>query len=277
MTGTLGTTGMGKTDPRRRRVAVLAVAAVTVAAAMALAWKHGLGEWLGGLRWADVQEAVRGAGAWGPGICIALLAVCTVAFLATTPVVVLAGLLYGLPAALAICWAGLGTGMALAFWLSRTLLRERLERRYAGHPLYLRLRGPLEREGWKVVFFMRMLPVNPYPLLNYLFGLSPIRFRAYMLASLAGVVPNILFLLLASRAAGDVAADGFNARAAAMMGGAALLFLALCLLPKLAARRARGRAGTAGAVASAAENSEERADGLVDGGGPDGAAGFGRG
>ena len=227
---------MRKTEPRRGPVLGAAVA-VVVAVAVAVAWKHGLGEWVRGLHWADVQEAVRGAGAWGPAVCIVLLAVCTVAFLATTPVVVLAGLLYGLPAALAICWVGLGLGMALAFWLSRTLLRERLERRYAGHPLYLKIRSHLDREGWKLVLFMRMLPVNPYPLLNYLFGLSPIRFRAYMLASLAGVLPNILFLLMASRAAGDVATDGFNGRAAAMMGGAALLFLALCLLPKLAAGR----------------------------------------
>lgn len=233
--GTLGTMGMGKTEQRRSRGAALGAAAVAVvsATAVAVAWKHGLGEWVRGLRWEDVQEAVREAGAWGPGICIVLLAVCTVGFLATTPVVVLAGLLYGLPAALAICWAGLGTGMALAFLLSRTLLRKRLERRYSGHPLYLKIRRHLEREGWKLVFFMRMLPVNPYPLLNYLFGLSPIRFRAYMLASLAGVVPNILFLLMASRAAGNVATEGFNGRAAAMMGGAALLFLVLCLLPKL--------------------------------------------
>ena len=244
-TGTLGTAGMGTgMTEGRRRGAVLGTAAVAVAAvAVAVAWKHGLGEWVRGVRWEDVQEAVRNAGAWGPAVCIALLAGCTVAFMATTPVVVLAGLLYGLPWALAICWAGLGLGMAGAFGLSRTLLRGRLERRYGEHPLYLKIRRRLGKDGWKLVFFMRMLPVNPYPLLNYLFGLAPISFRAYMLASLAGVVPNILFLLLASRAAGEVATGGLDARAGALMGAAAGLFLLLCVLGRAIGRREREREG----------------------------------
>ncbi len=226
-------------EGRRGGRFVMGVAvAVAVGAAAAVAWRHGGWEWVRGLRWEDVQEAVRGAGAWGPAVCIALLAGCTVAFLATTPVVVLAGLLYGLPGALAICWAGLGLGMAGAFGLSRTLLRGRLERRYGEHPLYLKIRRRLGKDGWKVVFFMRMLPVNPYPLLNYLFGLAPISFRAYMLASLAGVVPNILFLLLASRAAGEVATGGLDARACGLMGAAAGVFLVLCVLGTWAGKRA---------------------------------------
>lgn len=225
-------------DGRRGGLVMGVAVAVAVGAAAAVAWRHGGWEWVRGLRWEDVQEAVRGAGAWGPAVCIALLAGCTVAFLATTPVVVLAGVLYGLPGALAICWAGLGLGMAGAFGLSRTLLRGRLERRYGGHPLYLKIRRRMERDGWKVVFFMRMLPVNPYPLLNYLFGLAPISFRAYMLASLAGVVPNILFLLLASRAAGEVATEGLDARACALMAAAAGVFLVLCVVGKWAGKRA---------------------------------------
>ena len=227
-----------KTDARpRRRWPWLVLAAAALAVGAWLVHRHGLPDALRDLRWADIQAAVRAAGAWGPALCIVLLAVCTVSVLSTTPIVVLAGLLYGLPAALAICWTGLGIGMALAFLLSRTLLRAPLERRYGDHPLHLRIRRHLDRDGWKLVVFLRMLPVNPFPLLNYLFGLTPISFRAYILASLAGVIPNILFLLLAARAAGNAAATGrLDLRSALCLLAAALLFAALAFLPRLLRR-----------------------------------------
>lgn len=227
-----------KTDaPPRRRWPWFALAAVALLLGLWLLHRHGLPDSLRNLRWADIQSAVRSAGPWAPILCIVLLAVCTVSFLATTPVVVLAGLLYNLPAALAICWTGLGIGMALAFLLSRTILRAPLERRYGDHPLHLKIRRHLDRDGWKLVVFLRMLPVNPFPLLNYLFGLTPIPFRTYILSSLAGVIPNILFLLLTTRAAGEAAATGrLDLRSALCLLAAALLFAALTLLPRLLRR-----------------------------------------
>lgn len=231
-----------KTDaPPRRRWPWMALAAVALAIALWLVHRHGLPESLRNLRWEDIQNAVRTAGAWGPVLCIVLLAVCTVSFLATTPIVLLAGVLYGLPAALAICWTGLGIGMAGAFTLSRTILRDRLERRYGSAPLYLKLRSGFERDGWKWILFARMFPVNPFPLLNYLFGLCPVPFRTYLAASLAGVIPNLLFLLLAGRAAGEMASGGLDARAVVLLSAAALLFAALAFLPRFLRRRTDGR------------------------------------
>ena len=89
--GTPRTMEKKKTSGLRRTAIALYIALLAVAAVAAVvAWRHGV-------RWEDVQEAVRRAGAWGPAVCIVLLAGCTVSFVVTTPVVMLAGLLYGLP------------------------------------------------------------------------------------------------------------------------------------------------------------------------------------
>lgn len=225
-------------DPRRRRRFVLAlVGAAALALGLWFACRHGLPAAIRNLRWEDVQKTVDAAGPWGPLLCIAMLAVCTVSFVTTTPVVLLSGVLYGLPAAVAICWTGLGIGMALSFVLSRSILRDRLERRYGEAPLYLKLRHGFERDGWKWILFARMFPVNPFPLLNYLFGLTPVSFRTYLAASLAGVIPNLFFLLLAGRAAGEMASGGLGTRPLLLLSAAALLFAALAFLPRLLRRR----------------------------------------
>lgn len=227
----------------RRKRFWSALAAVAVLGFL-LVFRHDIPEWLRQFRWTDFQEAVRASGAWAPVLCIVLLAVFTVAFLPTTVIVVLAGLLYNLPWAFAICWTGLGLGMVLAFLLSRGIMRGRIERRFGEHPLYLKIRKHFRRDGWKLIVFMRMLPVNPFPLLNYLFGLCPVSLPVYAACSLAGVVPNIAVQLMAARAAGEMAEGKLDWRVGVLLGGAAVLFLVVSFLPRLLRSRVPEACGT---------------------------------
>lgn len=219
--------------PFYRRKRFWSALAALAALGVLLVFRHDIPEWLRQFRWTDFQEAVRASGAWAPVLCILLLAVFTVTFLPTTVIVVLAGLLYDLPWAFAICWTGLGLGMVLAFLLSRGILRDRIERRFGEHPLYLKIRKHFRRDGWRLIVFMRMLPVTPYPVLNYLFGLCPVSLPVYAACSLAGVVPNIAVQLMAARAAGEMAAGRLDWRVGALLGGAAVLFLGVSLLPRI--------------------------------------------
>ena len=219
--------------PFYRRKRFWSALAVLAALGFLLAFRREIPEWLRQFRWTDFQEAVRASGAWAPVLCILLLAVFTVAFLPTTAIVVLAGLLYDLPWAFAICWTGLGLGMVLAFGLSRGVFRGRIERRFGAHPLYVKIRKHFKRDGWKLIVFMRMLPVNPFPLLNYLFGLCPVSLPVYAACSMAGIVPNVALQLMAARAAGEMASGKLDWKVWALLGGVAVLFLFVSFLPRI--------------------------------------------
>ena len=80
--------------------------------------------------------------------------------------------------------------------------------------------------------FMRLLPITPYSFLNYAFGLTGISFGRYFLASLVGIVPNVLALLWTAHAAGELAAGRMDWRIFALLFAGAGLFAALAWLPR---------------------------------------------
>ena len=215
--------------------------AVAILAGAALAAPHrtGIAAAFARLDWADVETAVRAAGPWAPLACIALNALFTVLFLPTTLVCVLVALLFGIARGLPICLAGLALGMGGAFLFSRYLARDWIERRIGHTRLFRRLEENIRSEGWKLVFFTRLLPINPYGFLNYAYGLTGLSFGSYLAASTVGVIPNVLALMWTAKAAGKIARGQLDWRVLAILFAGAGLFAALAWLPKLLRRRGR--------------------------------------
>ena len=207
------------------------VAAVCAAALAAIFWPE-ITAFCGRFDWPALRDAVRASGPWAPLLCILLNALFTVLILPTTLVVVLVALLFGVWKGLAICLAGLGLGMAGSFLLARHVVRDWLERRIGDTKLYRRLEENMRRDGWQLVLFMRLLPITPYSFLNYAFGLTGISFGRYFLASLVGIVPNVLALLWTAHAAGELASGRMDWRILALLFAGAGLFAALAWLPR---------------------------------------------
>ncbi len=226
---------MSRSLLQRKRTWV-ALAAV-VAAALAVFYWPEISRLCARIHWADIDRAVRAAGPWAPLLCILLDAAFTVFSLPTTLVGILIALLFGVGWGLVICLAGLGLGMAATFLIARYLAREWLERRIGHTKLYRRLEENMRREGWKVVLFTRLLPINPFSVLNYAYGLTAIPFWQYLLASVIGVIPNVLALLWTARAAGQLARGQMDWRILIVLFAGAGLFAVLAWLPKLLRRK----------------------------------------
>jgi len=186
--------------------------------------------------WQDVQETVRASGPWAPILCILLNALFTVLILPTTLVCILVALLFGVARGLPICLAGLGLGMAGSFLISRYLVHDWLKRRIGDTKLYRRLEENMQRDGWKLVMFSRMLPVNPFSFLNYAYGLTSISFGRYILASLIGIIPNVTAMLWTTEAAGKLATGQMDWRVLLLLFAGAGLFAAMAWLPRLLRR-----------------------------------------
>ena len=48
------------------------------------------------------------------------------------------------------------------------------------------------QNGFKIVFLLRLSPVFPFALLNYMLGLTGVKLRDYVLASATGMLPGTL-------------------------------------------------------------------------------------
>jgi len=78
---------------------------------------------------------------------------------------------------------------AVAFLLGRYVAHERVNRWIAGKPRLLALNSAVSDEGWRVVGLMRLSPIIPYGLQNYLFSVTHIGFVPFVLATLVGIMP----------------------------------------------------------------------------------------
>lgn len=225
---------MSRTLLRRKRIWL--ILALLAGGTLALLYRRELVDFFRHFSWPEIRAAVRASGPWAPLICILLYAVFCALFLPTTLVGILVALLYGPWLGLPVCLAGLALGMGIPFLTARYLFHDWIDRRIGHSPLYRRIKDHLHHEGWKFVLFSRLLPINPFALLNYAYGLTRIPFRHYLLASVAGVIPNTLALLWTVHAAGELATGRLDWKIILLLSCGAFLFAALAWLPRLLRR-----------------------------------------
>jgi len=140
---------------------------------------------------AAVQQRVMRWGAWSV-VCYPLLfALCNVLLLPGGVLSVGGGFFFGLWWGFFIVFLGNGIAAAISFAFSRWFGRRWLTRRLSENPMLKTLEPAVEREGWKIIFLSQLHPLFPTSLLNYLYGLTKIRFRTYMLWTSIGRAPGL--------------------------------------------------------------------------------------
>lgn len=80
----------------------------------------------------------------------------------------------------------------LSFFISRFAGKELIGRRIKGKIEGLNLK--IEKHGFKIIFFMRISIIFPFDILNFAAGLSKIRYRDFILATLLGIIPETFSL-----------------------------------------------------------------------------------
>ena len=90
-----------------------------------------------------------------------------------------------------------------------------------------------ETQGWRLVFIVRLIPVLPHSLVNYVFGLSRVSTRGYLLGSALGMVPTSVVYANLGASGRSIAENSSNVSTYALMAawGLGLIFVAW-LLPK---------------------------------------------
>jgi uncharacterized membrane protein YdjX (TVP38/TMEM64 family) len=140
---------------------------------------------------ADVQQHVMRWGAWS-AICYPFLyACCNVLLLPGGVLSIGAGFFFGLWWGFAIALFGNVVGAAISFFISRSLGRQWMKRKLSRNRTFVALEPAIDREGWKIILLSQLHPLFPTSLLNYLYGLTRIRFRTCMLWVAIGQAPGL--------------------------------------------------------------------------------------
>ena len=140
---------------------------------------------------ADVQQHVMHWGVWSAIWYPVLYACCNVLLLPGGVLSVGAGFFFGLWWGFLIALVGNVGGASISFFISRSLGRQWLKRKLLRNQTLVALEPAIEKEGWKIILLSQLHPLFPTSLLNYLYGLSRIRFRTCMLWVAIGQAPGL--------------------------------------------------------------------------------------
>jgi uncharacterized membrane protein YdjX (TVP38/TMEM64 family)/rhodanese-related sulfurtransferase len=216
---------------RRGSILRLSLVAALLAAILWLAFHREL------LETARLERELPRFGHWAPALFVGLYALATVLFLPGSILTVVGGALFGTIWGTLWNLTGATLGATLAFAIARYIASDWVAGR-AGERLARLTRG-VEEEGWRFVAFVRLVPLFPFNLANYGFGLTHIRLGEYMVASFICMAPGAIAYTYLGYA-GREAASGANG--AIHKGLLALALLAaIAFLPRLIRRLKRPR------------------------------------
>jgi uncharacterized membrane protein YdjX (TVP38/TMEM64 family) len=140
---------------------------------------------------ANVQQHVMRWGVWSAIWYPLLYACCNVLLLPGGVLSVGAGFFFGLWWGFLIALLGNVGGAAISFVISRSIGRQWLKRKLMRNQTLVALEPAIEKEGWKIILLSQLHPLFPTSLLNYLYGLTRIRFRTCMLWVAIGQAPGL--------------------------------------------------------------------------------------
>jgi uncharacterized membrane protein YdjX (TVP38/TMEM64 family) len=181
-----------------------ALGAIALAAALAV-----LARLLPAEAWlASFQRRTEAFGWWAPLLYGAVYVAAALLLVPGALLTVGAGLLFGVARGTALVLLAATTAAALAFLLARHAARHRVERWAARDPRFLAIDAAIREQGWKVVALLRLSPLVPFSLSNYLYGLTAVRFWPYVAASGVAMLPGTLLYVSIGAAGRAVAGKG---------------------------------------------------------------------
>ena len=188
--------GEAITDGRHFRQPLVKLGAgVMLLAVMLMAYLGGAGEWL---RPETLGAWTDGLGVAGPLLYIAVYWIACCLLLPGAPLTMGAAILFGPWLGLLVAVAGSVGGAIFAFLISRYLAAQWVKDRISGTPLE-KLDARLEGEsGWKVVGFLRLVPLFPFSLVNMALGVTRVRLFPYALTTLLAMFPATVAVILFS-------------------------------------------------------------------------------
>ena len=157
-----------------------------------------------------VRELIQEAGVYGPLIFILVYVIVTVTFLPGTPFTIASGVLFGTLKGGMLTVVGATVGAGIAFLIARffggdfvnKLLKNKFKKIYEYDE-------KIEKNGFLVMLFLRLIPLFPFNGLNFAMGLTKIRKRDYISATFLGIIPGSMILANIGGQSGDLMSPQF--------------------------------------------------------------------
>ncbi len=161
-----------------------------------------------GDRLVELRAWILGLGPLGAVVFVLIYGVATTVALPASVLTVAAGAMFGSAQGVALVSVGSTLGAAGAFALARWLARDAVSRWLADSEKFRQLDALTGRHGAIIVAITRLVPIFPFNLLNYGFGLTRIPFWTYLFWSWLCMLPGTVLYVVGADAIARGLAEG---------------------------------------------------------------------
>lgn len=146
----------------------------------------------------EIKTWVLGHGAWAAVIYIATFVVLPIFFFPVPVIVLAGGTIFGLFKGTLYTMIGVLINTPIMYFIGRFLLKDFVHNFVDNH-MSEKLRNALQSTNQKVLalvlFIIRLSPIFSYNLVNYISGVTEIKFLPYILTTIAGVLPGVIVFI----------------------------------------------------------------------------------
>ncbi len=180
-------------------LALLAAIVAVLVLAKTLGWDQALKQ---------LQPWLESLGPWGPLVFVALYVGASVLALPGSVLTLAGGVIFG--AFWGTFWVSLASTLAAGtcFLIARYFARKDLENSMRNNPAFQKLDALTEKNGVLIVALTRLVPLFPFNLLNYGFGLTKVSFLSYLLTSWLCMLPGTILYVVGSDAVKSALTQG---------------------------------------------------------------------
>lgn len=180
------------------------------------------------------KELIKNSGGLGYLIYILIYILAAVFSLPASVVTIGGGILFGPVKGAILALIGATIGASVAFLIARYFARDFITQKLGSNPIFKKIERGFEKNGKDFLILTRLVPIFPYNLQNYAYGITNIKLSTYTGISFITMAPGAF---LYAYMAGDIAQNGFNnAIFLKLLITGSILFI-LSQIPKFLARK----------------------------------------
>ena len=131
-------------------------------------------------------------------------------------------------------------GAAVAFIVARYVARDTIVNRFEKNRLFNKIDDGIRKNGVSFLILTRLVPAFPYNVQNYIYGLTPIKFRTYVLVSFITMAPGAFIYAFIAGEIFDTLARGEQPdflRLMLIFAAAGVVLFLVSLIPKYIAKK----------------------------------------
>ena len=182
----------------------------------------------------SIRDSIQGLGFIGYLVFIAIYIAAAVFMLPAAIFTIVAGIAFGAVLGGILALVAATIGATAAFLVARYVARGMIVSKFQDNPIFKKIEDGFAANGISFLILTRLVPVFPYNVQNYIYGLTPINILTFAGVSFITMAPGAFIY---AYMAGTIVDEGFTPSLLIQFAIAGIILFLVSLIPKYIAKK----------------------------------------